>query len=136
MSSLYASLAQLITYGAPSAAFGSLSDADRTAALVSASAELDAAISSQGTVPLVSPIPDDLVQRVCHIATYELMVRVGFNPGLGTDQNYFLRANGPNGARAYFRDIARGIVRPLVTFSSDRATRAQPKVRSKPLRGW
>ncbi len=133
--SQYASVSDLHVHGAPSAAFGSLTSGDKDDALQSASAELDAAIASQGTIPLVA-ISADLVSKICHIATYELMCRVGFNPGAGADQNYFLRANGPNGAREYFKRIARGEVHPAVTFTAARSSYAQPRVRSTPRRGW
>lgn len=133
--SQYATVDDLHVHGAPAAAFGSLTTGDKNAALASASAELDAAIASQGATPLLA-VSDDLVMRICHIATYELMCRVGFNPGAGADQNYFLRANGPNGARDYFKRISRGEVTPSVTFSAARTAYAQPRVRSKPARGW
>lgn len=126
------SLSDLYTHGAPSESFGSLTNGDRSAALASAYAELEAAASSQGTVPLVS-ISADLTAKVCQIAAYELLCRVGFNPNAGADRNYLDRALA---ARGYFRDIAKGIVRPLVTFSTARTSRAQPQVRSKPIRGW
>ncbi len=131
--SAYAFVSDLYVHGAPASAFGSLTDGDKLEAIESASAELDAAISSQGEVPLTGTIPKDLVQRVCHIATYELMCRVGFNPSAGADQNYLIRSQS---ARTYLRDIARGVVHPRVTFSTVRSVKAQPQVKSKTLRGW
>lgn len=126
-------LSDLYTHGAPSASFGSLTDPQRVAAVGAAYGELEAAATSQGKTPLLDPLPEDIKQKICHVAAYELMSRVGFNPTAGADANYLLRANI---ARAYFRDIARGIVRPAFVFTETRASRAQPQARSKPLRGW
>ena len=126
-------VSDLTIYGAPSSAFGSLSDGDKIAAIAAALAELEAAAAAQGEVPLEDPLPADCSQKIIHIATYELMCRVGFNPAAGSDQNYLLRANI---ARAYFRDIARSIVHPAFVFATTRSAKAQPQVRSKPLRGW
>ncbi len=132
MTAPLASVGDLYVYGAPSSAFGSLTDADKLDALAAASGELEAAAATQGKMPLLA-IPDDCRQKIVHIATYELMCRVGFNPAAGSDQNYLLRANI---ARSYFRDSAKGIVHPGFTFSASRESRAQPQVNSKPLRGW
>jgi hypothetical protein len=126
-------LSDLYRFGAPAASFGSLSDGDRQDAIAAAYAELEAAATAQGKTPLGDPLPDDVRQKICHVAAYELMSRVGFNPTAGADANYLVRANT---ARAYFRDIARGIVRPAFIFDAPRESRAQPKVVSKPLRGW
>lgn len=126
-------LADLYTYGAPSAAFGSLTDGDRTKAIQSAYDELEAAAASQGKLPLGDPLPGDIVQKICHVAAYELIARVGFNPAAGSDQNYLIRCNT---ARAYFRDIAKSVVHPRLVFATAPNDRAQPQVRSKPLRGW
>lgn len=133
MASQYATLADLYIHGAPSASFGSLTSGDREAALQAASEELDAAIASQGTVPLTGTIPSDLIQKVCQIAAYELLCRVGFNPNAGSDRNYLDRAVM---ARDYFKRVSRGEVHPKVTFTEARSGKAQPKVRSKSLRGW
>lgn len=126
-------VSDLYIYGAPSGAFGSLTDGDKVKAIAAAYAELEAAATAQGKTPLVDPLPADVSQKIIHVATYELMSRVGFNPTAGADANYLLRANI---ARAYFRDIAKGIVRPAFVFAEARSTRAQPQARSKPLRGW
>lgn len=126
-------VSDLYVHGAPASAFGSLTDGDKVSAIRAAYAELEAAATAQGKTPLGDPLPDDVAQKILHIAAYELMGRAGFNPTAGADANYLLRANA---ARAYFRDIARGIVRPAFVFATARTERAQPQARSKPLRGW
>lgn len=126
-------VSDLYVYGAPASAFGSLSDGDKMKALDAAVAELEAAAAAQGKMPLLSPLPDDCKLKVIHVATYELMCRVGFNPGAGSDQNYYLRAVS---ARDYFKQISKSQVHPAFTFSAARNDRAQPQVRSKPIRGW
>ena len=130
--SRYALVADLYVHGAPASAFGSLTDAQRQQALDDASDDFDAVISSQGTLPLTA-WPGTVTQKLCHVATYQLLCVVGFNPNVGADMNYRLRHDD---ARSWMRDVARGIIRPLVTFSTPRATTAQPRVASKPLRRW
>lgn len=130
--SAYALVSDLYVHGAPASAFDPLTDADKEAAIKAASGDLDAVISSQGTVPLLT-WGLDITKKICHLATYDLLCRVGFNPNLGSDVNYRLRNDD---ARTWLRDIGRGTVRPIVTFSSPRESRAQPTVRSKPRRGW
>lgn len=130
--SAYALVSDLYVHGAPASAFGSLTDADKLKAIEAASGDLDAVISSQGTLPLTA-WPLDVTQKIAHLATYSLLCNVGFNPNAGSDVNHRLRNDD---ARAWLRDIGRGIVRPRVTFTETRATKAQPSVRSKPLRNW
>jgi hypothetical protein len=130
--SAYAIVSDLYVHGAPASAFGSLTDADKLASIVGASGDLDAVISSQGDVPLVA-WGEDVRKKIVHLATYDLLCRVGFNPNAGADVNYRLRADD---ARAWLRDIGKGVVRPRVTFATARATKAQPTIRSKPQRGW
>lgn len=127
------SLTDLYKHGAPSSSFGSLTDPERVAGIEAAYGELESAAASQGKMPLLDPLPADIVQKVCAIAAYELMSRAGFNPTQGADVNFTLRCQA---ARLYFRDIAKGIVNPPFVYSTARVDRAQPQVRSKPLRGW
>lgn len=130
--SRYADESDLCVHGAPASAFGTLDSATKLKALEGASADLDAVISSQGAVPL-TVWGEDVRKKIVHLATYDLLCRVGFNPNAGADVNYRLRSDD---ARAWLRDIGKGIVRPIVTFATPRADGAQPSVRSKPLRNW
>jgi phage gp36-like protein len=132
VSQQYATLADLYAFGAPSSAFGSLTDAQRDAGLLAASVEADGYLRARGTLPLTS-YGSDLKEKVCHIATYSLLCRVGFNPDAGSDRNYLMRKES---AITWLRMIAKGEVTPEVTFSTAYATGSQPQVRSKTLRGF
>ena len=130
--SAYATVSDLYTKGAPASAFGSLTEAELLGFITEASGDFDAVISSQGTLPLTA-WPSDVTAKICHLATYAALCRVGFNPNAGADVNYRLRHDD---ARAWLRDVGRGIVRPLVTFSAPARANAQARVSSKPTRGW
>lgn len=134
--SRYGELADLYTYGAPSSAFGTLTDAEREAGIEAASAEADSALRARGPLPLTR-WGNDLKLKVIVIAAYELMCRAGFNPNAGSDVNYRLRAED---ARAWLKAVARGEMHPDVDFSPAKTETstayAQPRVRSNTNRGW
>ena len=128
----YGELADLYTHGAPSAAFGALTDSQRLAGLEAASAELNGVLRARGPLPLTA-WGTDVTQKICHVAAYELIARVGFNPAAGSDQNLLLRAQV---ARDWMKGIARGEVHPDVTYAVTPNVKAHPRVRSRANRGW
>lgn len=130
--SRYAELVDLYVHGAPASAFGSLTDADRLKGLEAASAEIDDHLRARGPLPL-SSWGDSIKQRCCHIAAYELLVRVGFNPNAGADKNYLDRAIM---ARDWLKRVSRGEVTPECTFATPAPAYSQPTINSKPIRGW
>lgn len=130
--SRYGELADLYTHGAPSSSFGSLTDQQRLEGLEAASSEIDDHLRARGKLPLVS-WGDSIKQRCCHIAAYELMCRVGFNPAAGSDKNILDRAIF---ARDWLRRVSKGEVTPECVFATTPNAHAQPRVRSKPTRGW
>jgi phage gp36-like protein len=129
----YATIANLSTFGANAATFGSLTDPDKQAALDAASAEADGYLRSRyprTTLPLVT-YGDDLRQAVVKIAVFELVAKRGFNQNAGADQVIVKRADD---ARAWLKALARGEVSLVV--APDPPGGEQPMVISNTPRGW
>lgn len=91
--SIYASLAQLYVHGAPQRAFGSISDADKEAALEAASETIDTYFRGRFPLPLVT-WDHSVVENTCKIAAYELISGArGYNPAAGADTSLLDRYN-------------------------------------------
>jgi phage gp36-like protein len=130
---LLASLTDLYAYGARSDAFGSLTDAQRLAALTSASEKFLGFAASRGDLPLIA-WGTDVTESVCHVAAYQLMADLGFNPNDGADKNFVDRYNA---AILWWRTVARGeSTPPGLIFSTPAVVGSFPKVKSKLQRGW
>jgi phage gp36-like protein len=130
----YATLADLSTYGAQSATFGSLSDAQKLAALAAASSEADGYLRSRypRTALPLTQYDTALTIAVVKISTFELLRLRGFNPNAGSDAVIVKAADD---ARAWLKSLARGEV--SIVGAPDPATPAeQPRVISGALRGW
>lgn len=125
-------LDDLYTYGAPSRAFGTLTDAQRTAGIQASFDEAMTYFASRGNLPLLS-WDNTTARMVCQIAAYDLMCMAGFNPNQGADANYVDRAAA---ARVWLSKVASGSVTPQVTFSTAKAVGSFPQVISKPQRGF
>lgn len=147
--SSYAAPSDLFTLGAPQQAFqvGGVAIPDGTlqTELDAVSARADAAIAPRGQLPLLEPIPADLVAAVCKIAAYEILSARGLNP-VGADSNLRLRYT--DGIK-WLDDVRTQRLSPLFVFSQDPAgtPHLQPLVVSSsvanlatgcraPLRGW
>lgn len=128
-----ATLSDLYAYGAPASALSALTSGQQQSSL-DASIELALGyFASRGNLPLVA-WGLDLTQKVCHIAAYDMLSRIGFNPSDGADQNYKLRYDD---ALAWLLRISRGeVTPPTIIFSTPASVGSFPKVKSKPLRGW
>ncbi len=128
-----ATLANLYAYGAPSSAFGSLSDPQRQAGLDGAAQVFLGFAASRGNLPLVG-WGSDVIQSICHVATYDLLARVGFNPNDGADVNYVTRKDD---AIKWWSRFSKGeVTPPSILFSTAKSIGSFPKVTSRPIRGW
>lgn len=130
----YATIADLTTYGASAATFGSLSTPEKQAALDAASAEADGYLRSRyprAELPL-STYDTALTMAVVKIATFELVRKRGFNPNAGSDAVIVKAADD---ARAWLRQLARGET-SIVGAPDPTTTTEQPRVISNALRGW
>ena len=75
----YATRAELVTYGLPSAALTGISTDKQDAALEAASREADGYLNSVFMLPLTA-YGNDLKQHVCNMAAFMLMKGRGFAP--------------------------------------------------------
>jgi len=88
---VYATTADLRTYGLPATALGRVSDADQVAALAAAQSTLDTYFNGRYALPLLA-IDAEVTKRTCHIAAYELMAGPrGYNPAAGADETLRMR---------------------------------------------
>lgn len=91
--SQYAEISDLLAYGLPSTALGTLTTTQQTKALEQASRKLDsffAARYGQDAVPLL--VWDTTVtEAVAKIAAYDLLVVRGYNPASSADVNIRIR---------------------------------------------
>lgn len=86
----YASIADLVVYGLPSTALGSLTTDQKQAALDTASGEIDSYLRGRYGLPLAT-WGVEITKACAVIAAYELMNVRGFNPAAGADSNLELR---------------------------------------------
>jgi phage gp36-like protein len=93
MSAAYASIADLVRYGAPATAFATLTTDQKQAALDAAADEVDRHIRARYPLPLVA-WDASITEITAVIATYRLMDIRGLKPGSsGTDNQYEARYN-------------------------------------------
>jgi phage gp36-like protein len=80
----YAQATDFALYGLPSAALGAtFTPDDVQRALDGASSLVDGYLAKHYTLPLIAPFPLSLVQKVCHLAQFDLLAVRGFNPEQG-----------------------------------------------------
>ncbi len=129
----YATIADLSTYGAQAATFGSLSTPVKQAAIDAASSEADGYLRARyprTELPLAS-YDQALTVAVVKIATFELVRMRGFNPNAGSDAVIVKAADD---ARSWLRQLARG--ETSIVGAPDPVSSEQPRVISGTLRGW
>jgi len=128
----YATIADLTTYAIPSAALASISDAEKQAALDSASAVADSKLRGRYALPLQS-WDVDLRQCVASIAAYFLLVKRGYS-SVDSEDNYRKRYED---AMQWLDDVERQAAHPnVVPASSQTPQYDAPKVLTGTLRGW
>jgi phage gp36-like protein len=126
MSAAYASLDDLVRYGAPATAFATLTTDQKQAALNAAADEVDRHIRARYPLPLVA-WDASITEITAVIATYRLMDIRGLKPGSsGTDNQYEARYNR---ALRQLELIQKQQLHPDVTPQPSMATRTeQPAV--------
>lgn len=85
MAASYATVEDLRSAGLPPGALGSVSVTDQKGALEKASAIASSYIGDKYNLPLGGTYDPALVDAVCQIAAWRLLVRRGFNPEQGED---------------------------------------------------
>lgn len=89
----YAEISDLINYGLPATALGTLTTTQLSAALEQASRKLDtyfAARFGKDGVPLLQ-WDTTVTEATCKVAAYELLTIRGYNPASGADVNLRIR---------------------------------------------
>lgn len=121
----YATKDELYIYGAPSKAFGQLTDAAKDAALEAASRTVDTYYRARFPLPLSSW--DEQTKKVtCQIATYDLLSIRGYNPASGSDINIKDRYDS---AIAWLEKVAKQQAHPEVATAQINAPEVvQPSV--------
>lgn len=121
--SVYATIADRDLYGVAPTAFGGVPDAQKTAALVSASAVIDSYFRGRYALPLTAWGIE--VRRCCvFLADYELLATRGFNPAAGADANVLDRYRemiGYDGREGWLQRVQRRAAHPDVSEAASSA---------------
>ena len=131
----YAVLSQLYAYGLPLAAMGSVPPATQQLILDARNDYADDKLRARYKLPLQAPYPVSLIQNICMLAAWDVLMARGYNPGAGADVNIASRGEM---ALKWFDDVERQRAHPNVieaAGSSDPGY-AAPAIVSKPLQGW
>ncbi len=134
--SAYATVADLLVYGIGTSAIpGTVTDANKLAAITAASAKADSYLGSRFTLP-ITVWGADLTAAVCQIAAYEIIAAlVGFNP---EDGKNVVLVDRKNDAVRWLEQVARGMATPTGVTDSSSGGVGTPSARaySRPSRGW
>jgi phage gp36-like protein len=131
----YASLSDLYAYGMPLVVMGSVSAATQQKLLDGRNDFADDKMRARYRLPLLTPYPVSLIQNICMLAAWDVMMVRGYNPGAGADINIEARGNM---ALKWFDDVERQRCHPDVRESTgpDMPGYAAPAVISSPRQGW
>jgi len=132
--SAYATLTDLYALGLPLVAMGSVSVGTQQRVLDARNDFADDKFRARYRLPLVAPFPASLVQNVCMLAAWDILMIRGYNPSAAADVNIAARGEM---ALAWFNDVERQRAHPNVIESGggDPSYDA-PLVVSKALQGW
>lgn len=135
MTAPYAVLADLYALGLPLTAMGSVTTAVQQRCLSARNDFADDKMRARYKLPLQTPYPDSLVQNICMLAAWDVLMIRGYNPGSAADVNIASRGEM---AMKWFDDVERQRAHPNVieAAGSDTPGYAAPAVISKPLQGW
>lgn len=130
----YATLADLYAFGLPATALGSVPVATQQRVLDGRNDYADDKFRARYKLPLLPPYPSSLIQNICILAAWDLLVIRGYNPGAGADVNI---ANRGEQALKWFDDVERQRCHPAVVESGSIEPQYEaPQVLSKPAQGW
>lgn len=130
----YAVLANLYALGMPLVAMGSVSTATQQSILDARNDFADDKLRARYKLPLLTPYPASLIQNICMLAAWDIILVRGYNPQAGADVNYATRGEM---ALKWFDDVERQRAHPNVIESgSADPGYAAPLIVSKPLQGW
>jgi phage gp36-like protein len=131
--SSYATLAELATHGLPSGWLTGVSSGDQTAAITAASDLADGYLAQRYTLPITG-WGSDLRRVVCHIASWDLMCRRGFDPESSSD--VAIRKRYEDAIR-WLEMVAAGKISPVgIVDSTPDVDERGPQAYSEEPRGW
>ena len=127
----YATLEDLYEAGLPPAAIGSVAYTTQQKALLRASRVADAYMRDRYTLPLEAPFDQALTDAVVKIASYNLMVRRGYDQSAPGDLAIRMVYDD---AIAFLKGVANGQLQLAVNQTSPASL--QPEIASALPRGW
>lgn len=134
MSASYATLTDLYTYGLSLAACGNVTTTQQQQLLDSASETAESYMSARYAMPILTPYPHDLIEKVCHLAAWNILNLRGFNPAAAADINIRDRMVM---ATAWLEGVERQRIHPKVVESiAPSPGFPSPLIVSQPLQGW
>ncbi len=135
MTVAYATLTDLYAFGLPLVAMGSVSVATQQRILDGRNDFADDKMRARYRLPLQTPYPDSLIQNICMLAAWDVLMVRGYNPGAAADVNI---ANRGQMAIDWFDGVERQRTHPNVIEAAggDSPGFAAPLVISKCLQGW
>lgn len=135
MATAYAVLADLYALGLPLVAMGSVSTAVQQRCLDSRNDYADDKMRARYRLPIAAPYPSSLVQNICMLAAWDIIMIRGYNPASGADVNIATRGEL---AMKWFDDVERQRAHPAVVevTGPEVPGYAAPLVLSKALQGW
>lgn len=130
----YATLPDLYNYGLPLVAMGDVSTATQQKILDGRNDFADDKMRARYLLPLLLPYPVSLIQNICMLAAWDIMMVRGYNPSAGPDSNIELRGKM---ALDWFDGVERQRVHPnVVESTSPEPGLASPLIISKTQQGW
>lgn len=130
----YATLEDLYNYGLPLVAMGDVSTATQQKILNGRNDFADDKMRARYLLPLLTPYPVSLIQNICMLAAWDIMMVRGYNPSAGPDANIELRGKM---ALDWFDGVERQRVHPNVKESTSPTPGVPaPYVISKTSQGW
>ena len=135
MTVAYATLADLYALGMPLVAMGSVTVATQQRCLDARNDYADDKMRARYLLPLQAPYPDSLIQNICMLAAWDILMVRGYNPSAGADVNIASRGEL---AMKWFDDVERQRAHPNVIEAAGSGSPgyAAPLVLSKPRQGW
>src|SRR3954471_19101593 len=111
MTVAYATLADVYAFGLPLVAMGSVSTATQQRILDERNEYADDKMRARYKLPLQTPYPVSLVQNICMIVAWDILMVRGYNPGAAADVNIATRGEM---AINWFNDVERQRAHPNV----------------------
>jgi phage gp36-like protein len=127
----YATIADFEASGLPPGAIGDISKGEINMHLARQSAHADTYLGAKVTLPLSAPYDQQLVDAVCQMAAWRIMIRRGFNPDNNGDA---VVRQGYEDAIKWLTRVANGQARLNVIQSAPESL--QPNVVTNQERGY